>query len=329
MNVSKWKETLITNPLPILSYPSTSLIDCTVGEMVTSAETQAKGVLSVSKHCNMPALLMIMDLSVEAEAFGAPISISRDDPPTVTQAIASTPEDIDRLAVPSIGSGRTSAYINAVKIVKAYNDGRPILSGAIGPYTLAARLMGMNEIMFACMDTPEAVKTLLEKTTRFVTEYIGALKDAGADGVIVADPVTGLLPPYLATEFALPYMSEVIRALQSDSFAVIYHNCGGSVIKMADELAAMGADAYHFGDAIDLEEMCRLMPDSTVMGNISPYKHFHSGTPFEMRNAVKELVEKCGKYPNFVLSSGCDIPAKSPWQNIDAFFEAAKILETR
>ena len=32
-----------------------------------------------------------------------------------------------------------------------------------------------------------------------------------------------------------------------------------------------------------------------------------------------QAARRCLKYPNFVLSSGCDIPSKSPWENIDAF----------
>ena len=30
----------------------------------------------------------------------------------------------------------------------------------------------------------------------------------------------------------------------------------------------------------------------------------------------------CCKYPNFAISSGCDIPPMSKWENIDAYFEA-------
>lgn len=30
----------------------------------------------------------------------------------------------------------------------------------------------------------------------------------------------------------------------------------------------------------------------------------------------------CCGYKNFVISSGCDIPPATPWENIDAFFEA-------
>lgn len=41
-------------------------------------------------------------------------------------------------------------------------------------------------------------------------------------------------------------------------------------------------------------------------------------------DVTSALLRDCGKYPNFVLSSGCDIPPRTPWKNIDAFFRAAK-----
>ena len=48
------------------------------------------------------------------------------------------------------------------------------------------------------------------------------------------------------------------------------------------------------------------------------------GTPQSMREAVKDLMARCGAYQNFVPSSGCDIPAHANWDNIRAFFEALK-----
>jgi uroporphyrinogen-III decarboxylase len=29
------------------------------------------------------------------------------------------------------------------------------------------------------------------------------------------------------------------------------------------------------------------------------------------------------KYPNFILSTGCDVPAEAPFENIQAFMSAA------
>ena len=49
-----------------------------------------------------------------------------------------------------------------------------------------------------------------------------------------------------------------------------------------------------------------------------------TGVPFEPIKQTLALLEKCSKYKNFVLSSGCDIPPKTPWENIDAFFAATE-----
>ena len=74
-----------------------------------------------------------------------------------------------------------------------------------------------------------------------------------------------------------------------------------------------------------LEEILDKMPaDRIVMGNISPSKQFLGGTPDSMAQAVKELLEKCAGHKNFLLSSGCDIPPKSSWDNIRAFFRASE-----
>lgn len=62
--------------------------------------------------------------------------------------------------------------------------------------------------------------------------------------------------------------------------------------------------------------------DRVVMGNISPSHEFLNGTPESMKCAVNKLLGKCSHYENFVLSSGCDIPPESSFENIDAFFVA-------
>ena len=94
---------------------------------------------------------------------------------------------------------------------------------------------------------------------------------------------------------------------------------------MTESLVSNGAAAYHFGDAVDLKEMLEKMPENVpVCGNISPSEQFLNGTPDSMKSAVTQLLKKCSVHRNFVLSSGCDIPPASSWENINAFFEASK-----
>ena len=104
-----------------------------------------------------------------------------------------------------------------------------------------------------------------------------------------------------------------------------FHIIGGNASKAAEAIFAQGAAGSHFGNAIDMAEMLAKAPAETlVMGNVDPVSVLAQGTPETIRAAVKSLVEKCESYPNFVLSSGCDIPASTPWENIEAFFAVAK-----
>ena len=92
---------------------------------------------------------------------------------------------------------------------------------------------------------------------------------------------------------------------------------------MTDSISSNGCCAYHFGNAVCMEEMLQKMPAHVpVMGTLDPADQFREGTPESVRAATAALMESCSKYPNFIPSSGCDIPPMAPWVNIDAFFEA-------
>ena len=86
--------------MPVLSFPSTSLLGITVKELIDSSEKQAEGMRLVAELTDAAASVSMMDLSVEAEAFGAEIRISDDEVPTVIGAIVQSEEEAEALAVP-------------------------------------------------------------------------------------------------------------------------------------------------------------------------------------------------------------------------------------
>lgn len=312
-------------PLPILSFPSVQLMGVTVGELITNSNLQAQGMKAVADRVAAGAAVSFMDLSVEAECFGADIRFSDDEVPTVLGALVTTPEEAEALTVPTVGTARSGIYVEAIEKAVALIEDRPVLAGMIGPFSLAGRLIGVTDVMIACYEEPEMVHTVMQKATEFAIRYGNAYKAAGANGVMIAEPLTGMLSPALAKEFSHPYLKQVIDALQEDTFAVFYHNCGDNVARMHGDIYALGAAGYHFGDAIRLLDVLADAPqDVPVMGNISPSAQFCSGTPASVTAAVAQLKAACGGYRNFVISSGCDLPPHTPWDNIDAFFAAAK-----
>ena len=331
MKMSEFMKNLPTlhKAMPILSFPSASLIGRSVYELTHDAAVQAEGIIRVAKEVDSAAAVTMMDLSLEAEAFGAEVLASEDEVPTVVGVLLSAEEDgvegAEALPVPTVGEGRTKVFLEAAVLAKKEITDRPLFAGMIGPFSLAGRLMDVSEALMNCLCEEEFVHAVMKKTTAFLIQYAKAYKEAGLDGIVMAEPLSGLLSPDSEAEFSGAYVKEIVDAVQDDDFVVIYHNCGPNTPMMVDSLVANGAAAYHFGDAVDLVSLLDKMPsDIPVCGNISPSAEFLNGTPESMYDATRALIERCKGYPNFVLSSGCDIPPAAPWENIRAFFKACK-----
>ena len=308
--------------LPILSFPSVSLLGITVRDLIADSELQAEGMRLIAEKTNAYAAVSFMDLSVEAECFGATVHFSEDETPTIIGRLLKEPEDADKLTVPEVGSARSGVYVEAIKKAVERIHDRPVFAGMIGPFSLAARLLDVSEAMMYCYDEPEMVETVLEKVTGFLVAYARAYKAVGAHGIVIAEPVAGMLSPVLEEEFSSPYVKKIVDAVQDDNFIVVYHNCGNNVLRMTDSIISTGAAAYHYGNAIDMAEMMQKMPSNVlVMGNIDPAGTLKEGTVEKVKRETQELLEKCSAYPNFIPSSGCDIPPHTPWENIQAFFE--------
>ena len=327
MNMKQWVADTIAAPkkkaMPVLSFPSIQLMGINVRELISSSDSQAQGMKLIADRVDAGASVSLMDLSVEAEAFGSTVRYSDDEVPTVVGSIVHDEDEADELEIPQVGAARTGLYIESIeKALKLITD-RPVFAGVIGPFSLAGRLLDVSEAMVLCYEEPDMVETVLNKTTQFLIDYIKAYKAVGAHGVVMAEPLAGMLSPSLAEEFSTPYVKRIVDAVQDDEFIVIYHNCGDNVKLMADDIVTCGAAAYHFGNACDMADMIPHIPaDCLVMGNVDPAGQICNGTPDSVKAATRAVMEKCIHAPNFVISSGCDIPPHSPWANIDAFFEA-------
>ena len=327
INMMKWVDDAIAaekkQGLLVLSFPAIQKMGITVRELVQSSDLQAQAMKIVAdltpEACGSVSM---MDLSLEAEAFGSQVVFSDDEVPTIVGSIVDDEESAEELEIPEIGAGRTQIYIDAIeKAAKLITD-RPVFAGVIGPFSLAGRLMDVTEAMIYCYEEPDMVHILLDKVSQFTIKYINAYKAVGANGVVIAEPLAGLLGPDLAQEFSGDYVKKIVAATQEDDFLVIYHNCGNSVIPQIDSITTNGCRVLHFGNAIKMEDIMPLIPENIIaMGNVDPSSQFRNGTPESVKARTIEIMEKVGSFKNYLPSSGCDIPPMSPWENILAFFD--------
>ena len=310
--------------MPVLTFPAIQLLNTSVEKLISDSNLQSEALKLINQRCHPLAIMGFMDLSVEAEAFGANIRFSEDEVPIVVGSIVKSEEDVINLKVPKVGTKRTQIYLDAMKKAKQEIKDCPVFAGCIGPFSLAGRLLGVSEAMISCYDEPEMVHLVLKKATEFLINYLQAYKDLGIDGVFMAEPLAGILSPNLCDEFSSRYVKEIVSALDDDSFLVAYHNCGNNTLKMVDTILSTGCRLYHFGNAISIEQMLKLMPkDVMVIGNIDPVS-LKDASKEDVIAATNALLEAIGDVDNFVISSGCDIPPFARWENIDAFMKTAQ-----
>jgi uroporphyrinogen decarboxylase len=327
MNMTDWKNSISTSPekiaVPVMTYPGLQLIGKSVIDMVTVGEVQYNCVKALSdKFPSIGATTLIMDLSVEAEAFGSHINFSENEIPTVSKRLINSFEQVVNLKIPAIGDGRTKSHLNAARLAAENITTRPVFGGIIGPYSLAGRLYDITEMMTAILIEPEGAHELLTICTSFLKEYALAFKNAGCNGIVIAEPAAGLLADYQCEEFSSQYVKEIVDFVQDDNFMVVLHNCGNTV-SLVESMLGTGAAGFHFGNAVDILDILPQVPSNRlVFGNLDPAGVIKNGTPEIVKAKTIELLTRTAEYNNFVISSGCDIPPGTTIENIDAFFEA-------
>ena len=326
INMKEWIADIIARKevmaLPVMTHPGIEQNGHTVKKAVSNGRVHAEAVISLARQYSSVAAATIMDLTTEAEAFGAEITFSDEAVPAVSGRLLSDVASIYQLQVPSLSAGRIPAYLKANLIAAREIEDRPLLAGCIGPFSLAGRFYDMSEIMVLIYENPEAAHVLLTKCADFIEKYCMALKQTGANGVLMAEPAAGLLSNEDCMVFSSDYVKRIVDHVQDEHFIIVLHNCGNTG-HCTKAMVTTGAAAYHFGNKCQMEEVIKEVPPTALaMGNIDPVSIFKNGSPEQMREAVTDLLERMKDYPNFVLSSGCDTPPLTPMANIEAFFQA-------
>jgi uroporphyrinogen decarboxylase len=308
--------------IPIMTHPGIELCGTTVKQAVTSGRIHADAIIRLNEKYPADGVTVIMDLTVEAEAFGAKIIFPKNEVPSVSGRLVDGYASVETLKIPSLNTARLPEYLKANRLSAESITDKPVFGGCIGPFSLAGRLYDLSEMMLALYIEPETITLLLEKCTELLINYCRAIKETGVSGVIIAEPAAGLISNDDCMKFSTYYVRRMVEALQDDDFIFILHNCGNKG-HATEAMVNSGARGLHFGNKMDMVKALEEVPgDILVMGNLDPVELFKQATAEEVRNATIELLEKTTGRNNFILSSGCDVPPHVPFSNIEAFYDA-------
>ena len=110
--------------LPILSFPAVQKMDATVEQLVKDAALQAQAMEIVARDTDTLAAVSLMDLSVEAEAFGAKVRFAENEVPAVMGQLVADEDDADALEVPDLEAGRAKSLRGGRAPLRSSASGR-------------------------------------------------------------------------------------------------------------------------------------------------------------------------------------------------------------
>ena len=304
----------------------------TLRRYTTDATALADAVIRYYERFQPDAVWLSADTWVSAEAMGAKVGAHGDDQPfgALGGPLLRCAADIDRIPAPDPGSqGRYPLMLSALERVVAALGDEVFIVACMDqyPFSLAAALMDINEIMLKLYDDPPLVEALLDRCAEYTLAYGTALAAAGADMLSGGDSPAGLVGPALYGEIVQPSETKLISQLKAAvRIPVSLHSCGHAT-PILPLMAASGADVLELDQAVDLATACRIAgPEIALWGNLDPVSLLARGTPDGVRAAAASALAtvQAAGHARYVLSSGCTLAVETPPENLDALIGMAR-----
>jgi uroporphyrinogen decarboxylase len=298
---------------------------CRFIQYATDPSVLAKSQAAVAKRFKIDAVYVDSDPVVEVEAMGAKVRQPENESAAALKPTVRTSEDVKSLKVPDPEkNGRLPVWLNAVRTLKE-TVGRDfaIFANINGPFLAAAELLGMLETAKRMRREPSILFELLDLTTQVITSFMKAEIQAGADAIILGDPMssTSVISPREFERFSFPYIQEVVR--QAGQTPVILHICGDAT-RIIDKMVETGARYLEVDSCVDMAQVRSKYGNAVgVIGNVSPTLLL-SGTPEAVEESCRKAIEAGGLTGAYILGSGCELPSNTPYTNLDAMVTSAE-----
>lgn len=223
-------------------------------------------------------------------------------------------------------------YVNMAGQVRAlHEEGLAVCAFAGSVFEQAWYLRGMEPLMMDMLADPASAHFLLERTAAIQKAAAIRMAKAGVDIVILGDDVAGqnglLLSHELWRTFLRDRLATTCSAVHetSPSAKVFYHS-DGNVVPLIPDLIECGVDILNplQPECLDPAAVKRDFGDRlSFWGAVSVQRTMSTGTPEEVRAEVHERLRTVGRDGGYILAPAHVLGPETPWENIQAFFDAA------
>jgi uroporphyrinogen decarboxylase len=305
--------------------------------MCKTPELAAEVTLQPIDILNVDAAILFCDILIPCEAMGQGLAFHEGKGPMLSPAMQA--EDvIDKLFIPD-PEDKMKFVMDAIRLLrKDLRDRVPLIGFAGAPLTTATYMIeggtSKNFLNTKRMiyENPQLYKSLMDKITATITEYLKAQISAGAQAVQIFDTWGGIFSPDDFREHALSYVKTIIKDLKAwmetegSTVPIIYFV--GETAGLLEEIQTSGADVFGVDWRINLDDAInRLGGDVVVQGNLDPLSTFLP--PDKIEERVKDVLNRASSARGHIFNLGHGVVPQTPPDNVIALVEMVHRLSRK
>jgi uroporphyrinogen-III decarboxylase len=184
--------------------------------------------------------------------------------------------------------------------------------GLTGAFSQVGFLLGMQNLMLALMDQPEAAHRAIRQRQHVALRQAREICEAGARFIWIGEGMasSSLISPQMYAEFVLPYEQKLADEIRRLGALSLLHICG-NITPALPHIAQSRVDGVDVDAPTDWPAAVRILgPHLCLKGNVNPLL-FLPGKEEELRTACETAKRIAAPARGFILSTGCLVPRDS------------------
>ena len=303
----------VSNPTSVATVELMDLVDAPFPEACRDPELNARLAATGYTELGFESIMPVFTIIQESAALGCEMQWEvKDNWPTVRmyRPIWKEPEDVhmpkDFLKHPD-----NYCVLKSLEILKKqYGDEVAVIGKAMGPWTLAYHVFGVESFLLMSIDDPGKTKRCLDRLKEISVVFAKAQIEAGADALTFPDHATGdLVSGEYYRKFLLELHKEMVERIPCP---LILHICGNTLDRM-DYIAQSGMACFHFDSRNDPKKAVDTVAGRiALVGNINNPETLYARGPEEVRKEVYQALD--GGVD--MIAPECAIPLRTKLENL-------------
>ncbi len=300
--------------------------------LCTNPELACEVSLQPLRRFRLDAAILFSDILTIPHAMGLGLYFNETEGPKFERPVCSE-QDIDRLG--RIDPETELRYVmEAVRLIRRELAGRvPLIGFAGSPWTLATYMVegrssrDFRTVKAMLYDRPDLMRSLLDKLTVAVADYLNAQIAAGVQVVMLFDTWGGVLTSEDYREFALAAARQVRERLNLSQGGrivptILFTKGGGQWL---EAMAETGFDALGLDWTCDIGAARQRVGERVALqGNLDPVALY--ANPKTIQTKVEQILERFGPGSGHVFNLGHGILSDVDPAHVEVMVEAVHAL---